>query len=52
MGILPFVARGWSLGGLVVRLNHDDIKRRAEPHTVYYLERTLFVLLILAVPSH
>lgn len=46
-GVLPLLMKGWSLGGVLVRLNHDDQQRRALRRIVYYTVRTLIAFLII-----
>ncbi len=45
--VLPMVAKGWSVGGKMVRLNHDDKKRGFWRRLLFYAMRMMFVLLIL-----
>ena len=42
--LIPYFAKGWSLGGLMVRLNHDDKDRKIVKRTFYYILRTLYIL--------
>lgn len=51
-GIVPYLARGWSLGGVMVRLNHDDEKRTALRRILFYAIRTIFVMLLIMLPGN
>ena len=50
-GLVPYLSRGWSIGGALVRLNHDDKKRGKIKQLLFYIARVVFVMLILLVPS-
>lgn len=43
-GFIPYLARGWSLGGRLVRLNHDDHGRPFLRRTLFYVLRTGLIL--------
>ena len=45
--VLPMVTKGWSVGGKMVRLNHDDRQRGFWRRLLFYVVRMVFVLLIL-----
>lgn len=45
-GVMPYVLRGWSIGGYLVRLNHDDIQRSGMRRVWFYTARALLVGLL------
>ena len=50
MAVMPYIARGWSIGGLMVRLNHDDQSRTFWRRTLFYLARAVLLMIILFPP--
>lgn len=46
-GVLPYLCRGYSLGGFFVRLVHDDQARPPLRRALFYLVRTLYVAAII-----
>lgn len=40
---IPYLAKGWSIGGKFVRLNHDDKQRPVFQRLLFYTLRTLFI---------
>ena len=48
--ILPLIARGWSIGSKMVRLNHDDRPRGTWHRLVFYSVRMIIIWLL--VGSH
>lgn len=49
-GVIPYLFKGWSLGGSLVRLSADDVHRTGTRRAVYYGARVLFFVLILHPP--
>jgi glycopeptide antibiotics resistance protein len=50
VAVIPYIARGWSIGGAVVRLNHDDEPRTFWRRTLFYLARAVLLMIILFPP--
>ncbi len=49
-GLMPYLAKGWTLGGVVVRLNYDDKERISWRRLLFYALRTVMVMLLLFPP--
>lgn len=43
-GALPYLWKGWSVGGFFTRLNHDDQKRSGIRRVVYYVARAMLIV--------
>jgi glycopeptide antibiotics resistance protein len=50
VAVIPYIARGWSIGGAVVRLNHDDESRAIRRRTLFYMARAVLLMTILFPP--
>ncbi len=49
-GIIPYLYRGRSLGGYFTRLNHDDRPRSGLLRLLFYIARTVFLVLFVSPP--
>lgn len=49
--LIPFMAKGWSIGGLMVRLNLDDKERSLPRRIVFYVLRTVIIAAIVFSPK-
>lgn len=50
INVVPWLTKGWSLGGWVVRLNHDDRVRKPVRRFVFYATRAVVLMLLLFPP--
>ena len=50
LNLTPLFAKGWSIGGWVVRLNHDDHPRKLLRRLLFYGVRALILTLIIFPP--
>lgn len=44
--IIPYIARGWSIGSRMVRFNHDDKRRSFIRRTLFYVLRAAYLWLL------
>lgn len=47
--LMPLLAKGWSIGGKMVRLNHDNKQRSFWRRLLFYVARLVYILLIVAL---
>lgn len=51
VSVAPLLLKGWSAGGWIVRLNHDDQKRTTLRRIIFYIVRAV-MLCIIAFPPY